>query len=167
MMSKRDILEISCKILGLFCLVQAMPYVLSSVAYVRNLSSAFLVIPFIAYLVSAFILIKWAGKIAAFLVRENQQVEIKADKNWQKPIYTLALRIVGAVVCIKAIPAIIRTVPQIIFRSEFRLTPIAAWISLLASVVYLALGIYFIGGAKAVVRIALRGSLREPDSEDG
>jgi hypothetical protein len=44
--------------------------------------------------------------------------DIKVDKSWQKPIYTLAL------------------------------------------------GIYCIGGAKAVVRIVLRGSLRGPGSED-
>jgi hypothetical protein len=38
------------------------------------------------------------------------------------------------------------------------------WIQVIISATTLALGIYFIGGAKAVVRIAMKGSLRDSDS---
>ena len=122
--------------------------------------------PFVLYLVSAFILLRWSRSIASRLVREDQPVELELDEKRQKPLYTLSLRIVGAVVLIKAVPAVVGAVVQITFRSRFSMTTTAAWISLISNIVYLALGVYFIGGAKEVVRIALRGSLRESDSDD-
>jgi hypothetical protein len=161
MISKRDILEISCKVLGLICLIRGIVY-LSPVAFMNLSSFAYLVGPFVFHLASAFILLKWSRNIASFMVREDQPVELKVEGDWQRPVYTLCLRVVGAVVCIKAVPTIIRAISEIILRSRIpNATPVTGWLSLIWAIVYLALGIYFIGGAKEVVRIALKGSLRE------
>ena len=166
MISKRDILEISCKVLGLLCLIWSIPY-FSTVAFMSRGSFAYMVGPFVFYLISAFILLKWSRSIASLLAREDQPVELGTDKGWQKPLYTLCLRVVGAVACIKAVPAVIGAILRILFRSRISsITPVAVWVSLISSIVYLALGIYFIGGAKEIVRIALKGSLREPDSSN-
>lgn len=166
MISKRDILEISCKLLGLLCLIWGIPY-FSPVAFVSRHSWPYLVGPFVLYLVSAFILLKWASGIASLLMREDEPVEPTAGKDWKKSLYTLCLRVVGAVVFTKAIPGIVRAILQIVFRSRIpNVTPVSAWISLIWAVVYLALGIYFIGGAKEVARIAMKGSLRESDSDN-
>jgi hypothetical protein len=88
MISKRDILEISCKVLGLLCLIWGIPY-FSMVAFMSRDSFAYLIGPFAFYLISAFILLKWSRGIASLLAREDQVVELGADKGWQKPLYTL------------------------------------------------------------------------------
>lgn len=169
MTGKRDVLEISCKVLGLFCLIQGISYMssMSSVAFMnRHLSNvlAFIVWPLAFHLIAAFVLFKWARGIASLLIREDQPVEIKVDQGWQKPVYTLCLRVVGAVAVIKAVPSIIRVILQILFHPWWEVTS-TPWLLLIGLGVYLALGIYFIGGAKEVVRIAMKGSLRETDSD--
>ena len=165
MLSKRDILEISCKVLGLFCLIRGIPY-MSSVALTNRDALASMAWPFAFYLIAAFVLLRWATGIASLLARDDQPVELKAEQGWQKPIYTLCLRVVGAVALVKSVPMIIRAVLQIILRSRLRVTPFASWISLITAVVYLSLGIYFIGGAKEIVRIAMKGPIRERGSNN-
>jgi len=175
MLSKRDILEISCKVLGLFCLIQGIPYIASMLAFVATADmmnryssgTVILTVGIVAFhYIAAFILLKWAKGIAALLVGEDQPVEIKVEVGWQKPVYTLCLRVVGAVAIIRAVPPIIGAIIQIILRSRFGATSSAPWVPLIIHVASLALGIYFIGGAKEVVRIAMKGSLREPDSNN-
>ena len=170
MISKRDVLEISCKILGLTCLIRGIFYFSTVVAaFTTGLRSSvtFVAGPFVSYLVLAFILLKWSRGLASFLVREDQPLELSSGKGWQKPVYTLCLRVVGAVVLIRAVPAIIGAIFQIVLRHLFPIRDTGnLWTSLTVAVVQLALGIYFIGGAKEVVRIALRGSLRERDSDN-
>jgi len=165
MTGKRDVLEISCKVLGLLCLIQGIPY-MSSVAFMGRDSFVFMAWPLAFHLIAAFVLFKWARGIASLLVREDQPVEIKVDQGWQKPVYTLCLRVVGAVAIIRAVPPIIGAIIQIILRSRFGATSSAPWVPLIIHVASLALWIYFIGGAKEVVRIAMKGSLREPDSNN-
>ncbi len=165
MTGKRDVLEISCKVLGLYCLIQGIPY-MSSAALMNRNTLTFMAWPLAFYLVAAIILLKWARGIASLLEREDQPVEIKAEQGWQKPVYTLCLRVVGAVAIVKSVPMTIGAALQIIFRSRVSVTPFASWLSLIPPVAYLALGIYFIGGAKEVVRIAMKGSLRESKSDE-
>jgi hypothetical protein len=126
--------------------------------------------PLAFYIIAAIILLKGARGIASLLAREDQPVEIKAEEGWYKPVYTLCLRVVGAVAVVKSVPMIIGAVLQIIFRyrvgDRVGVTPFASWIALIPPVASLALGIYLIGGAKEVVRIAMKGSLREPKSDE-
>ena len=165
--SKRDILEISCKVLGLICLIRGIVYLSSAPFIVNRTVFAYLLVPSLFYFVSALILLKWSSSIAHLLMREDEPVELKEGKNWVKSLYTLSLRVVGAVVFIKAVPMIIGAILEIIFRSRVpSITTISAWIKLVLATVHLILGIYFVGGAKEIVRIAVRGSLREQDSSD-
>ena len=175
MVITRGILEISCKVLGLFFLVKGIPYISSMVATVTTLgmmkgySLTFTVSTVAFHYVAAFVLLKWARGIASLLLREDQSVELRAEQGWQKSIYTLCLRVVGAVAIVEAVPAIIRTILQLIIRyrsSQSGATTSASWILLISFGAHLALGIYFIGGAKEVVKIALKGSMRERDSND-
>ena len=165
MTGKRDILEISCKVLGLYCLIQAIPY-MSSVALMNRNTLTYMAWPLAFYIIAAIILLKGARGIAFLLAREDQPVEIKAEQGWQKPVYTLCLRVVGAVAIVKSVPMIIGAVLQIIFRHRVGVTPFASWISLIPPVASFALGIYFIGGAKELVKIAMKGSLRESKSDE-
>ncbi|MCK4326056.1 hypothetical protein KAW55_04820, partial [bacterium] len=60
----------------------------------------------------------------------------------------------------------IRVVPEIVLHRQLisPRIPLAIWARLFSGIVYLMLGIYFIGGAKLIVRIALKGALRERGS---
>ncbi len=165
MTGKRDVIEISCKVLGLFCLIQGIPY-MSSAALMNRDTLSFVAWPLAFYFVAAIILLKWARGIASLLVREDQPMEIKTEQGWQRPIYTLCLRVVGAVAIVKSVPMVIGAVLQIIFRHRMSVTPFASWISLIPRVASLALGIYFIGGAREITKIAMKGSLRETESDE-
>ena len=166
MIGKRDILEIAGKILGLFCLIQAIPCI-CSVTYipVERIFLPCSIGPLVFYLVTAFILLKWSRGIAALFVREDKPIELEISRARQESLYAIIPRILGAVVCVRAVPAIIGILAIIALRSA-NVTTITAWVSLISNVVYLAFGIYFIVGAKAIVRFALRGSQRESDSGD-
>lgn len=166
MISKRDILEIACKVLGLLCLIWGIAY-FSPVVFMSQRSLLYMAFPSVFYLISAFILLKWSSGIASFLMNEDKPVELGVREGWKKSLYTLCLRVVGAVVFIKGVPRIIGAILQIVFRSRIpNVTPVSAWISLIWAIVYLALGIYFVGGAKEVVKIATKGSLRESDLDN-
>ena len=171
MIGKRDILEISCKILGLISLTWSLRY-LSSVAFIyvadqEKTMYLIVVAPFVLYLISAFILFRFSRGIASLLVRTDEPVELGTWENWQKPVYTLCLRVVGAVVIVKAVPSVVKEVLGIAFHSQpLSIRVSATWIPLVSAIVYLALGIYFIGGEKAIVKVAMKGSLRESDTDD-
>ena len=116
--------------------------------------------------VSAFLLLKCPRGIASLLIREDGPVQVNVGEDWQKPVYTLCLRIVGAVVLVKGIPELIRGIAMVIYyhRLGSRTVP-NIWGQLISAIAYVVLGIYFIGGAKLIVRIALKGSMRESDSD--
>jgi len=100
-------------------------------------------------------------------VSDDKPVELKEGGEWKESLYTLSLRIVGAVAFVKAVPATIRAILQIVFRSRISsANTVSVWLTLIWTVVYLMLGIYLIGGAKELVRIAMKGSLRERDSNN-
>jgi hypothetical protein len=112
MLSKRDIIEISCKVLGLYFLIQGIPHIAYALSYLTatphldrmdwRISFLSISMP-VFYYIAAFILIKWAKGIAAMLSKEDQPLEIKAESGWQKPVYTLCLRVVGAIAIIRAV----------------------------------------------------------------
>ena len=181
MSSKRDILEISCKVLGLVCLiwaVGAIPHAISAVVRLAKHGSSganepilwwlprMIAMP-VVYIVSAFLLLKCSKGIALLLIREDGPVQVEVGKDWQSSLYTLCLRVVGAVVLVRGIPQLIRILPQVIFRHRLAPPiPPTIWGELISAIVYLVLGIYFIGGAKLIARIALKGSMRESGSDN-
>lgn len=181
MSTKRDILEICCKVLGLFYLIQSVvyvPYGVSALAEVVKHSSAaaneqvpwvlpgMIAMP-VVVIAAAFFLLKCSKGIASLLIREDGPVQVSTGEDWQRSLYTLCLRVVGAIVLVKGIPELIRVVPEIAFHQQLTRPQIsvAIWARLFSAIVYIALGIYFIGGAKLIVRIALKGTLRERDSD--
>lgn len=174
MITKRDILALSFKVLGLLCLIWGIPNAVSAAMIAlrsSNEQSIWLVPGLIAmpvtYFISAFLLLKCSKGIASLLVREDGPVQINVGEDWQRPLYTLCLRVVGAIALVRGIPGLIRALVQFSLYRRFVApqVPIATWSQLVSAIVYLILGIYFIGGAKLIVRIAMKGSLRESDSD--
>jgi len=177
MVSKRDILEISCKVLGLFCLIRGMAYFFTPMMFWNLDNLVFFIGPFVSSLVLSFVLLRWSRNIAQFLIREDQPMQLGAEEGWQKPVYTLCIRVIGAFAFIRAVPEIIRALSQLVFllfRSEspsqfpdsrflYYAIPVGA---LVWAIVYLSLGIYFIRGAKGITRIAMKGSMREQNSDN-
>ena len=172
MPGKRDILEICCKVLGLACLVWGVALLPTAIVRFQDLvgragevgpSLAMVGFPLV-YCISAFILLKYPARIAARLAPQDAPIHICTAKEWQSQTYRLCLRVVGAVVLVRGIPQLLQVLVQIAYHHRpARLGPYA-WGQLVSAIVYLALGIYFIGGAPLIARIALRGSMRESDS---
>jgi hypothetical protein len=162
MISNRGIFEVSCKVLGLICLIWGIAS-LSPVLFIVNRNAIAYLIPTpVCRIASGLILLKWASNIAHFLIHEDAPVELEESKDWSKSLYKLSLRIVGSVALIRAIPGIVGMFLQIIFRSRFSdVDTTSTWLGLVWNIVYFALGVYFVGGAKELVRIAIKGSMRE------
>jgi hypothetical protein len=162
MMSNRGIFEVSCKVLGLVFLIWGIAYLLPAPFVMTRDTIAYLIAPPMFFIASGLILLKWASSIAHLLITEDEPVELKESEDWSKSLYKLSLRIVGSVVLIRAIPGIIRVFLQIIFHSRFSgVDTTSDWLDLVWNIVYFALGVYFVGGAKELVRIVLKGSMRE------
>lgn len=103
MISKRDILEICCKVLGLVYLVWGIafiPHAVSAVAMVvrHGLSGANEQFPWllpgtiatsVVFIAGAFFLLKYSKGIASFLVREDGPVQFSVGEDWQESLYTL------------------------------------------------------------------------------
>lgn len=176
MTTKRDVLEICCKVLGLMCLIYGVGFMPSMVSEVvgwinhgGGLSSSF-GMPYVAAVqfVAAFFLLKYAGRIASLLMREDSTVQIGVGRDWKRSIYLLAMRVVGAVALIKGIPDLIRVLVDLGAYHQIGSAHVGAyiWGRLAAAVVCIALAVYFIGGAPLIVKVVLKGSMRESASDN-
>ena len=167
MISRRDIVEISCKVIGIFCLIWSLSYV-GSVPSMTTKSRAmyFMALQLSVYLASAFILLTFSKRVACLLVREDKPVEIKASGDWQKPLYTVCLRVVGAVMLVRAIPSVAREIMRLFLYPlnaayPLRMRIFINWTPPISAIVSLALAIYLLFGAKAIIMIAMRGSAKK------
>jgi hypothetical protein len=161
MISNRGVFEVSCKVLGLYFLIWGIAYLLPAFAMTRD-TIAYLIAQPVCFIASGLILLKRASSIAHLLITEDAPIELEESKDWSKSLYKLSLRIVGSVVLIRAIPGVIGAILQIILHSRFSGADTTSdWTGLVGNIVYFALGVYFVGGAKELVRIAIKGSMRE------
>ncbi|MFC1715748.1 hypothetical protein ACFL6S_18920 [Candidatus Poribacteria bacterium] len=172
MIGKRDIVEISCKILGLLCLLWSLRQIVPALLITtmdHDKAVHFMVqvvASFVLYLILAYVLLRFSKGIALLLMREDQSVEIRALGEWQRPLYTVCLRVVGAVVFVRAVPSVIKEILRLLSIRMIIMRSFMHWTSLISAIVYLALGIYFIGGARAIVKIAMKDSLKEATADE-
>ncbi|NIM89936.1 MAG: hypothetical protein GTO17_03205 [Candidatus Aminicenantes bacterium] len=168
-MTKRDIVSISLKILGVFSVIYAVRQI-SRIAYAisiviaqseRGLSSVgflFGTIPSIILpLVVAYILLRWGDLIAKRLEREDSKIPTLGENGWEKPVFILSLRIVGVVCLIRSIPDLFNLLIR--FASEggiyISISP-EIWGGLFSSIVLLIIGLYLISGGKRFVKFVLK-----------
>jgi len=167
-MTRRDILSIAVKILGIYFLVQAIRFLPFLVTIVRELPygqerSAFIsfavaqVGAVLVSLVVAIILLKWSDGIAARLTKHYKS-EPLPSRRWlaKNELLELAFTVVGVVILANALPRIPQIIADLRYEGAFRER---AYASAVAVAVRVVLGFYLALGAKGLV--GLLRKLRE------
>ncbi len=179
-MTKRDALSISLKILGVVCLYKGVIYVISAgYSMATGLGamkdqvnlywySASAILGPILLLAMAYILLRWADAISRKLVREDAEFPLPASNLWEKPVFVLALKVVGVVCLTIGVPDVVRGIGYFVALRPpgFFLARYVAR-EAVGGVFLLALGLYLISGGKHLVAFAFkeRGSGPIPSQE--
>lgn len=123
-MTRRDILAIVIKVLGVICVICAvtsLPGLVTVMVNRRIVSSGgydplvrwyliqSCVSPFL-FLIMAVVLLSWGDRIAGRLVREDGAVGASDAGGWGRFALALSLRVVGVVTLVRAIPELLGSV---------------------------------------------------------
>lgn len=173
-MTKRDILSIAFKILGVYSIMLAiayLPVVFSTIVIniqkvniieneiVRTWQSVIMVLTPILMLVFSFILLKWGDLFAEKLVKsDTTSISSGANVN-EKSIFILSLRIIGALQIVEAVPVTSRALVSFInvFRTSLHFNIFTyEGLNMFAGIIRLIIGIYLILGGKHLVKFAFQ-----------
>jgi hypothetical protein len=164
-MTKRDLLAVALKVVGVYSLFIAIMWLtrvgFDIARYVtqgpRNENPYVLMGTFAAgsilYFAFALILLGRGDWIARKLVNEDAALPTVGAGESERPIFVLALRIVGAVWVIKGVWMLSTTVARIFSRVGFSTYQLAEIIS---SGIVLALAAYFLSGGKHLVQLVFK-----------
>lgn len=161
-MTKRDILSVTFKILGVVYvmkMIASLPLIVTVVsAFCQRHSSelleginlswclgATIAYPILACIMAC-VLLRWGDLIAEKLIRVDTTLSVPDISQWQKPIFLLSLRIVGLVCVVKGIPNVVHALVSLSFRGLRTVSP----------VMLLILGAYLLLGGKHLVKFAFR-----------
>ncbi len=173
-MSKRGILSIAFKILGVVCLIKTIAYIPMLMASLLMLSSQSSILseirslPYITGLIMGpvlmiamvFVLLRFGDVLSQKLVPVDERFSVLDLNQWQKPIFTLSLKITGIFCFIKGIPLMISALTNLALRAiqqegmYMRFSIHSS--SIIGSIIYLILGIYLFCGGKWLVKIAFK-----------
>ena len=165
-MTKRDILSVAFKILGVISVMYAVEYIFAigigfgmifqqpgpgqnfnPYWYLGSaILSAFLSIAI------AYTLLKWGNLIAQKLIRDDSTISILDSSQWERPIFILSLKIIGVVCLSRGIPELVKTLSGMAFLSKHQRTSLFN----IDAIVSLIIGVYLISGGKRLVEFAYR-----------
>ena len=167
-MTKRDALSVSLKILGVVALYRALfgaIMTFGSMAWRLEVSQSLdfplyltmSVVQYVLALAAGCVLLMWGDRIAARLVRQDAELPTIAATGWQKPVFVVALKVVGIVCLVNGLPRFARTAALAAFTRTFPryATPQGAGEALYA-IVLIALGVYLLSGARHLVAFAFK-----------
>ena len=169
-MTKRDVLSIAFKILGVVALMYTIVLIPNIGMAIRMLfqshpdnyqsyMSLWYFINTLVWPVGAFsmgyILIRWGDNIANKIVKDDKPLSMKVTEDWDKRIFNLALKIIGVIWLIKGIPELIKSIGELIMRWYVYYYSISHIIGVIISgAVSLILGIYLIANGKYLIKLA-------------
>jgi len=182
-MTKRDVLSIAFKILGVISLmytVVLIPNIGTAIgmlfqSHPDNYQSCIWLWHFVITLVwpvGAFVtgcvLLKWGDNIANILIKEDKAIAIKVTQDWDKRIFTLSLKIIGVIWLIRGIPDLVKSIGELVMRWYLYYYTISQIVGVvLGALVSLILGIYLITGGKYLVELAFREQTRTSVEHEG
>ena len=163
-MTKRDILAVANKILGIYLLVRALESLQTmgmAVSTLKQLSptegiqgSWFLIgsiVPFLLFIGASFCLIRWSNPIAAKLCVRDKTNNVKGGIE-KDLLQEIAFSTVGVFVIANALPRITRIIVHLSYQGQWKERIVSStWGSIVGIVVELAIGIYLIFGSKGFV----------------
>ena len=166
-MTKRDVLSVALRIIGVLTLMSGLVYI--PVAFLFGLLQSlpggqfnlwYYVTTFSTLLVNiivAFLLLRYADKIAGKFVRVDKELDIGLSADWDNHALLLAIRIVGVVTVIKGLVKLAQTTH--IFTDSINYAwpdmPLQ-WDKLLAPCILILVGVYLIYGGGLIIRWAFR-----------
>lgn len=169
-MTKRDILSISFKILGVVCIMYTivlipgigmaigMLFVPQESEYARYaVRWHFFITVLLPIFTSLFgiLLLKWGDSIASKLIHEDSQLECTTTVDWEKRMFTLAMKIIGLIWLIRGIPDLIKATTELISRWYLFYFNIPHMIGVaLGAVLSLLIGIYLLVDGRYLVKMA-------------
>ncbi|MGB3342185.1 MAG: hypothetical protein WBB37_11960 [bacterium] len=169
-MSKRDVLSIAFKILGVIAIMYTivlipnigfaismffLPDVGDNQTYFRIWHFAATLIYPIVTLICGFILLKYGDTITKKLIKDDKQLSIKVTEDWERRIFILALKIVGVVWLLKGIPEVIKSIGELIMRWYIYYYNTSQIIGIIiGGVVSLVLGFYLITNGRYFIKLA-------------
>jgi hypothetical protein len=170
MVTLRDVLAVSCKVLGLYFFVLAVANgtVVFAYGYYTGDSVRYLVTQsgvLAAYAVSAFLLLRFSERVSCLLIREDKPVTDAAGPDWRGSLFVLCIRVVGIVVMVNAIQSITVGVGQYAFLRSASLPAPMVWSRGLGAAAYLVLGMYLIAGGRLFVRLGERAQPKGKESQ--
>ncbi|MCE5198064.1 MAG: hypothetical protein ABFD54_08135 [Armatimonadota bacterium] len=163
MMTKRDVLSIALRVLGVWCFISvilSIPYLVfylhpstDMLEMSRDYASITLIGSVITHtilFVLGCVLIGAADGIAHRFVRNDVVIAIPSGVNMHD-IFQLVLRVVGLVVFADNIPAVIRPLYSLLFMSTSKVNDLFV---VLSPVVGIGIGIYLLTGARYLMTFA-------------
>lgn len=163
-MTKRDVLSVALKVLGAWCIVHSLSFLLtigiSLQALLRSSQGDVTLRPmliwgsvgFVLVLCAAYILLRFGDGIARRLAPIDSELSALGPSAWEKPVFVLSLRIIGVVCLVRGIPQLVRPIATLVLQGRYAtLGNLDNWASLIAAIVYLLLGAYLLSGGKHLV----------------
>ena len=166
-MTKRDVLSVAMKIIGVFSLIatiQLLPYLIlvlqaqyfPEVAHkIWIYGMYFLVL--VVDLAIAFVLLRYSNAIAAKLVRNDKEMDIAISSRWDRRAFKLCIRIIGILTVIKGLVALVQNTNYLIYRFYQATSDVLIqWNKIFAPIVLIIVGVYLICGGKFIINMAYR-----------
>ena len=167
-MTKRDVLSLALKILGVYSIIYAVRQISNLVFAMRmagpqpSSSPApiwFLfgtVAPFFLSLIMAYVLLRRGDLIVLKLIKDDKDIPSLSSMDWESLIFILFLRIAGVVCLIRGLPqlsnSLIRLRPLKEAQGFMSSSNLGSFISV---IVLIILGVYLLFGAKGFARFVL------------
>ena len=180
-MTKRDVLSVALKVVGIILLIYAVVGIPRTVIYVilmlsrrvpgllhHTLEAWLQVAAAALFIILAGMLIGFADGIARKLVREDRELSIpRVD---ERPLFGVALRVIGVVLVVQAIPEVLRllaepalqvkhgtgTLGWQLYKEFWTKHWVAHWAQTIQCAASLLLGLYLVAGARQFVDLLYR-----------
>jgi len=116
----------------------------------------------ILLLILSFILLKWSEQIAQWLVREDSPLATLETRDWEKPVFSLSLRVAGVICFIWGIPGMANDLVRFFYDWGSYNEGFDTWAHFINDIVLIVLGAYLLRGGKHVVRYVFREPKARP-----
>ena len=171
-MTKRNILSIALKILGVITLMYTI-VLISNIGYAIGLLFAphdtvytlyavrwhfvsTLVYPILAF-IFGLILLKWGDAITKKLIREDTEVDVTLTEDWEKRVFLISLKIIGVIWLIRGIPDMIKAIGEVVMRWYVYYAMTSHIIGVvIGSCLSVLIGVYLLIDGRYFVKLAFR-----------
>ena len=184
-MTKRDVLSIAIKVLGLVFLANAVAAVPSTISFARTplpegYNSVMIWGSLVLTFVIGVVLLALANDLARCLVRQDSETLLPEPIRQQRSLFIVAAQMVGLVLIARALPSLVRfysrpaVVAKLVYGhvsrdsySQYLLdATVDQWTLMITMVVTLGMGTYLLLGAKQLAGLLHRDQQPAPLEDD-